>query len=80
MVTRNFYPCFTAVKITKTSQEARTFFEADFLLVFWDFVSSLLKYKKFFKFGTKAFHSPKYKLFQSGFFLLFELAKLLPEI
>ena len=42
---------------------------------------SMLKYKKFFKLGARKFHFLKYKkLFESGFFLLFEHGKLLPEI
>ena len=42
----------------------------------------MLKYKNFFKFGTRKFYFPKYqKLFKSGvFFLFFELGKLLLEI
>ena len=49
---------------------------------FWflDIASSLLKYKKFFKLGARKFHLWKCdKLFKSGFFLLFELEKLLLE-
>ena len=51
----------------------------------WNFwfsrlVSPFLKYKKFFKLGTKKFHFPKYrKLFKSEFFSFFECRKLLPQ-
>ena len=37
--------------------------------------------KKFFRLETKKIHFPEHKkLFKIGFFLLFELEKLLPEI
>ena len=39
------------------------------------------KYKEFFNLEARKFYFPKYKtFFQSGFFVLFELGKLLPEI
>ena len=56
--------CCAAVKITKTSQETRGFFGAEFL----GFGSSFLKYQKFFKLGARKFFFSKYKKpFKSGF-------------
>ena len=52
---------FAAVKIVKTSQETRNFFRADSFVCLPDFASSLLKYKKFFKFLTRRFNFSKYK-------------------
>ena len=48
----------------------RQFLQGRFLGCFWGFVSSFLKYKKFFKLGTRKFHIPKFeKLFKSGFYI-----------
>ena len=48
---------------------------------FSSFASSLLKYKKIFKLGSRKFHITKYKKhFKSRVFSLFVLANLLPEI
>ena len=52
-----------------------------FLFEFSNVLNSLLKYKKFFRLGTKRFHFLEYKkLFKSGLLLLFEFGRLLPEI
>ena len=51
-----------------------------FLFEFSNVLNSLLKYKKFFRLGTKRFHFLEHKkLFKSGLLLLFELGRLLPE-
>ena len=52
--------------------------EKIFSVRFSGFASSPLKYKKIFELGARKFHFLKYnKLFQSGYFLLFELGKFL---
>ena len=57
----------------------RDYFEQVFFF-FAIFVSSLLKYKTFFKFVAKKFHLPKYKnLFKSECFLLFEHGSYFPK-
>ena len=73
IVTGNF-PLFYCCKDYKNVKRDKKFLGSRCFVCFWGFVSSLLKYKWFFKLAERKFHFPKYKkLFKSEFFLLFKL-------
>ena len=53
----------------KNVKRDKKFLPSRFFVCFWGFVSSFLKYKKFFKLGARKFHFPKYKEhLRAGFF------------
>ena len=66
------YCCKDCKKVTRDKK----FLQSRFFVCFWCFVSSFLKYKKFFKLGAGNLHFPKYKkLFKSEFFFVLGAGK-----
>ena len=66
--------CFTAAKITKTSQETRNFFEADFLFVFGASQVPSWNIRKFLILRLESFISRNI-IFPEWFFLFFRARK-----
>ena len=71
---------FTAVKITKTSQEKINFFEADFLFACFEFGSYSFNIRRFLSLGWESSISWNMRHFSEWVIFIFCARKLLPEV